>query len=66
MNQSQLQQAKEVLEEVEKTYLEERGWQYTCKTPGSYWLWEKRLEDGRTVIAEKEFALRIELFLEDV
>jgi len=27
--------------------LRKRGWTYTCKTPGSVWLWEKTL-DGVT------------------
>lgn len=42
-----LQRAEERLFTTRKKYLEERGWKYTCQTPGSMWLWSKTYMDDR-------------------
>jgi len=39
-----------------ETRLRKAGWIYSCATPGSYWLWEKKLEDGRTILVDDSFA----------
>lgn len=36
--------------------LRKAGWKYTSATPGCYWLWEKKLEDGRTILVDDSFA----------
>lgn len=41
--------------------LRERGWDYACNTPGSFWFWQKQMPDGRIVLASKETALLIEM-----
>lgn len=33
-----------------KKILAARGWKETCNTPGSVWLWEKKLDDGRVIL----------------
>ena len=40
-------------------YLEKCGWKYTCETPGCFWLWQRALDDGRTVLTDRETAVRI-------
>ena len=58
--QDALQALREQLEHAEYRYLEQRGWKHTCQTPGSYWMWEKKLPDGRTAILHQDSALRFE------
>ncbi len=40
--------------------LRRKGWKHTCNVPGSYWLWEKTLRDGRTVLVEQKLAVGIQ------
>lgn len=40
--------------------LTERGWKYTSSTPGCYWLYEKKLPDGRTVLCTQDLAISME------
>jgi alpha-amylase/alpha-mannosidase (GH57 family) len=44
------------IKQAKETRLRKAGWRYTCATPGSYWLWEKKLEDGRTILVDESFA----------
>jgi hypothetical protein len=37
-------------------FLRRHGWQSVCNTPGSCWLWERKLRDGRTVLVSAELA----------
>lgn len=52
---------------VERAYepvakiLRARGWEYTSDSPGCYWLWQKKLKDGRTVLCTLETAVRFEI-----
>jgi hypothetical protein len=46
----EIAEAEEKREELEEAYLRERGWQQTCETPGSLWVWTKTLPDGRVVL----------------
>lgn len=38
-----------------------RGWKSTFLTPGSFWVWEKKLEGGRTVLTDSDTALQFEI-----
>jgi hypothetical protein len=41
--------------------LESRGWEYTSSTPGSRWMLQKQLPDGRTLLTDSDTALRYEM-----
>ncbi len=43
-----------------RRFLEKCGWKHTCNTPGSLWLYEKALPDGRVAIVGRSTALHIE------
>jgi hypothetical protein len=45
---------------MERHFLAESGWKWVCNTPSSLWMWEKKLPDGRTVLANQEVALLIQ------
>lgn len=45
--------------DAREDYLRARGWKHTCETPGSYWLWEKRI-DERTFLMNEEAAFSIQ------
>lgn len=51
-------------EEMQK-YLRRTGWEYTCSTPGSYWMWEKEL-DGRVLLVGEPTAFRIQGVIEEL
>lgn len=40
--------------------LRKRGWTHTSSTPGCLWMWEKKLPDGRTILTNRECAMRFE------
>jgi hypothetical protein len=40
--------------------LRKLGWEYKCDVPGSYWLWQKKLPDGRLVLVNQSMALSLE------
>ena len=40
--------------------LRERGWELTCETPGSVWMWRKRRSDGSTFLVERDTAIEME------
>lgn len=48
--QEELQELTSCIEADESKFLRQNGWKYTCDTPGSVWLWEKTLTDGRTML----------------
>lgn len=37
----QMQDAERNLEDCKRAYLQRFGWESTCNTPGSYWLWRR-------------------------
>lgn len=41
-------------------FLRRQGWEYVCNTPGSYWLWQKQLPDGRVALVDRETAISFE------
>ena len=40
----------DTLDEAKNTYLRQSGWEHKCNYPGSLWLWEKTLPDGRVIV----------------
>ena len=36
-----ISEAKGVVSDLQRQYLQAHGWAYTCNTPGSYWLWRR-------------------------
>jgi len=53
----QIAEAQSHTEDLEDRYLRERGWEQTCDTPGSLWVWSKTLVDGRVILTSKTQAL---------
>jgi len=51
--------AREEIEYLERQFLTKCGFKYTCGNPGSLWLYERQLPDGRTVLVDAGTALRI-------
>jgi len=54
-----IENAEFALEMARKEYLQRFGWKYTSNTPGSYWLWERTMEDGRVFVADTSMAMSI-------
>jgi hypothetical protein len=50
---------KEQLFELQRQFLEQRGWKYTSNNPGSYWLFVKEV-DGTRVGVAVDMAIEIE------
>jgi hypothetical protein len=59
MNEELFRLAQE-LESAQTKYLNDNGWVYTCEVPGSFWLWSKKLDDGRVILVQKDDALKME------
>ena len=64
MTLREIAEAKEKREELEEAYLRERGWKQTCETPGSLWVWTKKLPDCRVVLVGRTQALALAAALE--
>lgn len=55
--------ARSKMEDIEietRRFLASCGWKYTCNVPGSLWLYEKELPDGRVALVDHSTALHIE------
>lgn len=50
--------AEEQVKSSKASLLRKHGWEQTCKTPGSLWMWQKDLPDGRTMLVSTDTALR--------
>ncbi|OCS48827.1 hypothetical protein [Ralstonia pickettii] len=55
--------ARDAVEAARYVFLVAAGWEHTCDTPGSHWLWQKALPDGRTVLVSAETAVNMQEFL---
>lgn len=55
-----IERAEEDVESATRAHLQSRGWKYTCQTPGSLWLYQTVLPDGRSVLANDAVALHIQ------
>lgn len=51
---------REDVERLVDEMLRRNGWRRTCRNPASLVLWEKTLEDGRTMLVGKDTALMFE------
>lgn len=47
----------QVARERGASLLRAAGWKHTSQTPGSRWMWEKTMPDGRTLLVSQETAL---------
>jgi hypothetical protein len=47
---------REMLEYRVDAWLRSKGWKSTCDTPGSLWLWQRTLDDGRVALVNKSTA----------
>lgn len=45
--------------------LRAKGWRYTCDVPGSLWLWEKKLADGRVALVNESAAVSIQCWIDE-
>ena len=52
--------AREEVETQVNEMLRANGWSATCANPGSLWLWQKTLKDGRVMLVDKDTALMFE------
>ncbi len=57
---NQIAEAVDNLERARNLFLVKAGWKYTCDTPGSIYLWQKQLPDGRVVLIQPKLAVRME------
>ncbi len=44
----------------EGVWLKARGWKETCDTPGGFWLFQKKMKDGRVLLMQRGMAMAIE------
>jgi len=56
---SDIDEAREQLNIDIGEFLRSRGWEYTCDTPGSLWLFRKAV-GGKTLLVDADTALHIE------
>lgn len=56
--------ARQSLEFEVDDFLRKSGWESTSDTPGCYWLWQRKLPDGRIVLVDKAHALGMTASLE--
>ena len=52
-------------ENLQRAWLRQNGWEWSCDFPGGIWLWCKRLPDGRSVGVGVEQAIEIQRHLGD-
>jgi hypothetical protein len=57
----QLLDHENAIQHLQKRYLTQHGWSYTCSTPGALWMWEKKLEDGRVMLLSASSALDLQM-----
>jgi hypothetical protein len=59
----EIERMEERLKWRKESLLASRGWKSTSQVPGSYWMHEKKMPDGRVMIVTTDLALRIEEYL---
>ena len=52
------------VDRAEMGYLRERGWEYTCSTPGSVWRWTKKVKN-RFLVMRQDDAVHAQVHLGD-
>lgn len=53
-------QREECLRNQKRHILRMQGWKESCDHPGSLWLWEKTLDDGRVICVTESTAFELE------
>lgn len=57
----------------ESAWLRAKGWEHTCETPGSFWLWRKVLEaphargknpPGTVILVDQDMALTLQEWMD--
>ena len=64
-----IDEARSKIEDIEietRQFLAKCGWRYTSDAPGSLWLYEKELPDGRIALVDQNTALHMEASLAPV
>ena len=61
---SEFKHRQELLTEAAEKYLRKTGWNHRCDNPGSYWLWEKDIGEGRVILTDTKTAMSIQESLE--
>ena len=51
--------AQDACAEAEALYLLRFGWEYTSQTPNFTWRWQRKFDDGRTIMTDAADAIRI-------
>jgi hypothetical protein len=52
------------LENARERFLKRRGWHPVCNVPGSFWVWQKELKDGRTALVPISLAVDMQRALD--
>jgi hypothetical protein len=47
-------------------FLEASGWRHSSTNPACWWMWEKKLPDGRTVLVTQETAVNFQASMDGV
>lgn len=55
-----IERAQQALDFAVEAWLRDKGWKHTSTTPGCFWLWERKLDDGRTVLVERAMAVKMQ------
>lgn len=66
MTRDKLDMMEEDLQFKKQEYLVERGWEYTCRIPGSFWVYKKKLKDGGVVLCPQNTAMGIQEWIEEL
>ena len=59
-----LQQLSSDIEMARMEYLRATGWEYTCKTPGSFWVWTREY-NGQLLMAREGLAISMQEAIDD-
>jgi hypothetical protein len=60
----QMDDAEAELRQAQRRYLEHTGWKYTSSTPGSIWMWRKKLANGDTLLMFEKDAVHVQKHLD--
>jgi hypothetical protein len=53
---------KNIMSDVETSYLNETGWKLTCDNPAHRWMWEKTI-NGKVLVMNQEDAVDLEDYI---
>lgn len=58
-NADEIEFTREQLDFAVDRWLRSRGWESTCETPGSYWLWRREIK-GHKYLVDRSHAISIQ------